>query len=147
MAIGKSRRGKITTLENDESRAYGRLIKLFPLRPIRNEEQNDRAAEICDMLVERRASLSPAERDYLEVLTELIAKYESKWDHEWADMSPRELVIYLMEQNNLAQKDLVPEFASASRVSEFLKGERRLSLEQAKRLAKRFRLNIAALID
>ena len=92
-------------------------------------------------------SLCPAERDYLEVLTDLIAKYESKWDDECAEMSPRELIVYLMEQNSLAQKDLVPEFGSPSRVSEFLKGERRLSLVQAKRLAERFRLNIAALID
>ncbi|MCA9817140.1 MAG: hypothetical protein KC652_18655, partial [Cyanobacteria bacterium HKST-UBA01] len=41
---------------------------------------------------------------------------------------------------------LVAEFGSPSRVSEFLKGERDLSLEQAKRIAARFRLNIAALI-
>lgn len=132
---------------NNEDNAYERLIKRFPLRPIRDDEQNDQAAEICDMLIGRGDSLSQAERDYLEVLTDLIAKYESKWDDECADMSPRQLIQYLMVQNNLAQKDLVPEFGSPSRVSEFLKGERRLSLEQAKRLAERFRLNIAALID
>jgi HTH-type transcriptional regulator/antitoxin HigA len=132
---------------NDENKAYARLIKRFPLRPIRDDEQNEQAAEICDMLIDRGDSLSRAERDYLEVLTDLIAKYESKWDDECADMSPRELILYLMEQNNLAQKDLVPEFGSPSRVSEFLKGERRLSLDQAKRLAERFRLNIASLID
>lgn len=76
----------------------------------------------------------------------LIVKYESKWDSECASMTPRELIRYLMDQNDLAQKDLVPEFGSPSRVSEFLKGERDLSLEQAKRIAARFRLNIAALI-
>lgn len=132
---------------NNENKAYKRLIERFPLRPIRDDEQNDQAAEICDTLVDRGDSLSPAERDYLEVLTDLIAKYESKWDDECVAMSPRELILYLMDQNNLAQKDLVSEFGSPSRVSEFLKGERRLSLEQARRLAKRFRLNIAALID
>lgn len=137
----------MSTATNDENKAYDRLIKRFPLRPIRDDKQNEQAAEIYDKLIDRSDSLSPAERDYLEVLTDLIAKYESKWDDECAEMSPRELVAYLMEQNNLAQKDLVPEFGSPSRVSEFLKGERRLSLEQAKRLADRFRLNIAALID
>ena len=137
----------MSTAINDEKKAYERLIKRFPLRPIRDDEHNERAAEICDMLNDRGDSLSPAERDYLEVLTDLIAKYESKWDDECAEMSPRELIVYLMEQNSLAQKDLVPEFGSPSRVSEFLKGERRLSLVQAKRLAERFRLNIAALID
>jgi antitoxin component HigA of HigAB toxin-antitoxin module len=137
----------MATAINDDNKAYERLIKRFPLRPIRDDEQNEQAAEICDKLVDRGDSLSAAERDYLEVLTDLIAKYESKWDDECAEMSSRELIVYLMEQNNHAQKDLVPEFGSPSRVSEFLKGERLLSLEQAKRLAVRFRLNMAALID
>lgn len=132
---------------NDDKKVYEKLIKRFPLRPIRDDAQNEQAAEICDMLIDRGDSLSQAERDYLEVLTDLISKYESKWDDECADMSPRDLIQYLMKQNDLAQKDLVPEFGSPSRVSEFLNGERRLSLEQAKRLAERFRLNIAALID
>lgn len=134
----------MATALNDEDKAYQKLIKSFPLRPIRDDEQNDHAAEICDRLLDR-GNLSQAERDYLEVLTDLILKYESKWD--CSEMSPRELVLYLMDQNHLAQKDLVPEFGSASRVSEFLKGERRLSLEQARQLAFRFQLNIAAFID
>lgn len=91
-------------------------------------------------------SLNQAERDYLEVLTDLISKYESQWD-DAAQRSPRELIQFLMKQNELAQKDLVPEFGSPSRVSEFLKGERRLSIEQAKKLSARFNLNISALID
>lgn len=52
-----------------------------------------------------------------------------------------------MTENDLSQKDLIPEFGSANRVCEFLKGERNLSIEQAKRLAKRFSLNIAALVS
>jgi len=125
---------------------YEQLIKRFPLRPIPYDEQNDRAAEICDSLTDKLDSLSPAERDYLEVLSDLIVKYESRWNDEVSTMNPRELVQYLMEQNELAQKDLVSEFGSPSRVSEFLKGERRLSLEQAKKLDERFSLNIASFI-
>jgi HTH-type transcriptional regulator/antitoxin HigA len=132
---------------NDDNKAYEKLVKRFPLRPIRSGEQNDRAGKICDELTDRVGDLSEAERDYLEVLSELIAKYESRWDQEALEMSPRELIHYLMGQNGLAQKDLISEFGSASRVSEFLKGERSLSLEQTKRLAYRFRLNIGALIE
>lgn len=131
-----------------DEQTYGKLAKLFPLRPIRNDEDNDRAAEICDRLTSRINKLTVAERDYLEVLTDLIAKYESRWDDEIVHMSPRDLIEYLMEQNGLTQKDLVPEFSSASRVSEFLSGRRKdLSVEQARKLAKRFSLHIAALIE
>ncbi|MBU6452703.1 MAG: hypothetical protein KGS72_13035 [Cyanobacteria bacterium REEB67] len=137
----------MATVIDEETKAYQKLIKRFPLRPIRDNKQNDLAAGVCDALVERGDQLSQAERDYLEVLTDIIAKYESKWTDECAKMSPRDLIQYLMTQNNLAQKDLVPEFGSPSRVSEFLKGERHLSMEQTKRLAERFKLNIAALIE
>ena len=136
----------VSTAISDDNKAYRKLINRFPLRTIRDDEQNEQAAKICDQLLDRIDSLSPSESDYLEVLSDLVAKYESKWDSECASMTPRELIRYLMDQNTLAQKDLVPEFGSPSRVSEFLKGERDLSLEQAKRIAARFRLNIAALI-
>jgi HTH-type transcriptional regulator / antitoxin HigA len=132
----------------DDDRVYQELVRRFPLRPIRNDRENDRAADICDGLTDRIGKLTPAERDYLEVLSDLIVKYETRWDDEIGEMSPREIIEYLMEQNSLAQKDLVFEFGGASRVSEFLSGERSsLSLEQAKKLAKRFSLNIAAFIE
>ena len=130
----------------NDNKKYEQLIKRFPLRPIRNDELNDRASEICDSLTDRLDILTPAERDYLEVLSDLIAKYESRWKDEVSTMNPIELVQYLMEQNGLAQKDLLTEFGSPSRVSEFLKGERSLSLEQSKKLAVRFKLNIASFV-
>jgi HTH-type transcriptional regulator/antitoxin HigA len=134
----------MSAAEIDEE--YEKLIKRFPLRPIRDDEHNDLAAEICDSLTDRIGELTASERDYLEVLSDLISKYESQWDSDLPEMSPRDLIQYLMDQNDLAQKDLVSEFGSPSRVSEFLNGERSLSLEQAKRLAERFKLNISALI-
>jgi HTH-type transcriptional regulator/antitoxin HigA len=125
---------------------YINLVERFPLRPICNDKENDKAAEICDELTDRINKLSHAEQDYLEVLTDLIIKYESRWDNEIPDMNPRELIQYVMEQSNLTQTDLIPEFGSASRVSEFLSGKRKLSLQQAKNLSKRFKLKLTALL-
>ncbi len=142
---GKSKtQPKLTRVLSDQQE-YENLCKTFPLRPIRNDKQNYRAAEVCDTLTCRLDNLSKAEEDYLDVLSDLIIKYESKWD-DALPMTPAELIQSLMEDNNLAQKDLIPELGSASRVSEFLKGDRKLSKEQAKRLAKRFCLKIEALI-
>ncbi|MCA9800572.1 MAG: transcriptional regulator [Cyanobacteria bacterium HKST-UBA02] len=131
----------------DDSRTYEKLVRRFPLRPIRDEKHCQRAAQICDSLTDRGDSLNSAESDYLEVLSDLIAKYESRWEKDSLDLSPRELIVFLMEQNGLAQKDLVPEFGSPSRVSEFLSGERNLSLKQANRLALKFGLRVDALIN
>jgi HTH-type transcriptional regulator/antitoxin HigA len=123
---------------------YFELIKRFPLRPITTEAENDRAAEACDELTDRINDLSPAEEDYLEVLTDLIIKFESRWDDE--EITPVELIKYAMEQGDLTQNDLIPQLGSASRVSEFLNGKRKLSLQQAKNLSKRFKLKLEALL-
>ncbi len=60
------------------------------------------------MLTSRNSPLNQAESDYLEVLTDLIAKYESKWESDVAHFSSRELIQYLMVENDLSQKDLIP---------------------------------------
>ena len=145
---GKSKRQQHMTavLKLSDQTIYNKLIKRFPLRPISTELENEKAAQICDELTDHLNDLSPAEKDYLEVLTDLIAKYESRWDSETPSMSPQELIQYLMEQNNLSQSNLIGEFGSPSRVSEFLHGKRNLSLEQAKKLSKRFKLKLTALL-
>jgi len=129
----------------DDVREYEKLCSAFPLRPIRSDEMNDEAGEVCNALLENIENRSKAEKDYLDVLTDLIHKYELKWDDGFK-MTPLELVEDLMKQNNLAQKDLIPQFGSASRVSEFLNGSRNLSVEQAKRLSDRFKMRLEAFI-
>lgn len=130
----------------DDKKAYQKLMQKFPPRPIHSDEDNEQVATIIDSLIDNLRTLSPAEKDYLEVLTILVEKYESTRDKP-ARFSPRELVCYLMEVNDLGQKDLIDEFGSASRVSEFLSGHRDLSIEQARKLAFRFSLSLDALLN
>jgi HTH-type transcriptional regulator/antitoxin HigA len=136
---------EITSMKTT-TRIYEKLIKRFPLRPIRNDEDNYAAAGICDELTDRLDALSDEEKDYLEILSDLIVKYESKWNDELPQMPPRKLLLYLLEHNNLARKDLVPEFGSESRVSEYFSGKRDLSKDQAKALSKRFSIRLDALL-
>lgn len=146
--IGKHKTSgsSLTTSSHSYDEKYYELVKLFPLRPITTEAENDRAAEVCDGLTDHINSLSKAEEDYLEVLTDLIIKFESRWDDEIPEMDARELIQYAMEQGDLSQNDLIPQFGSASRVSEFLSGKRKLSSRQAKNLSKRFKLKLDALL-
>jgi len=128
-------------------KSYLECIKRFPLKPIRTDQENDLAADVCDALLDRFESLSIQERDYFEVLSRLVSDYESKWQEE-ENVTPRQLLIFLMEQNGLAQTDLIKEFGSSSRASEYLSSTRPdLSLGQAVRLADRFSLSPAAFIN
>ena len=125
--------------------SYLELIKSFPLRPIETDEEYDKAGQLCVSLAEDYKELSKGQRDYLAVLTDLLGKFEEQWDDE-GSVEPRELLAFLMEQNGLGQKDLVPIFGSSSRVSEFLSGKRDLSLPQILKLSKRFNLSPTAFI-
>ena len=125
---------------------YLKWIKKYPLRPIRTEEENDYAGMVCDELLDNYEVLSEAEKDYLEVLSTLVENFESQWKEE-EEVTPRCLLQYLMERNDLNQTDLIPEFGSSSRVSEYFSGKRKLSMGQIQKLAKRFCLSPNAFIE
>ena len=82
---------------------------------------------------------SPSEMEAIELLTLLVERYE---DEHWPiiDVDPVFLVRYLIEQGNLTQRDLIPEFGSESAVSMFLSGQGNLTTEQIRKLCIRFKL-------
>src|SRR5438309_3592045 len=57
--------------------AYLALIRRFPLRPIRSEDELDIAFAMIDELTDRDA-LSAAEADYLDVLGNEVERYEDQ---------------------------------------------------------------------
>ncbi len=125
---------------------YLKWIKKYPLIPIRQEEENDYAGMVCDELLDNYDVLNDAEKDYLEVLSTLVESFESQWKEE-EEVTPRSLLLYLMERNGLNQTDLIPEFGSSSRASEYFSGKRKLSMAQIQKLANRFKLSPNAFIE
>lgn len=82
---------------------------------------------------------SRPELEAIELLTLLIERYEQqRYSIPAAD--PVSVVRYLIEKQGLTQRDLIPEMGSESAVSMFLNGRRRLTVDQVRRLAARFRL-------
>jgi hypothetical protein len=56
------------------------------------------------------------------------------------EADPLSVVRFLIEQQNLTQRDLIPQFGSESAVSMFMTGQRNLTLEQVRKLSARFKL-------
>ena len=82
---------------------------------------------------------SRSEAAAIELLTLLIERYEeTHCPVPTADAVS--VVRFLIEQQDLTQRDLVPEFGSESAVSMFLARQRKLSLEQVRKLSERFKL-------
>ena len=112
-------------------------------RVITSEAQNERYISAL-LEIERRGSLSAAEKNLAEVLTLLIEAYEEE-HHPIRSASPVEVLKELMEANNLRQKDLAPMLGSESVVSEVLHGKRKLNRNHIERLSKRFNVSPALL--
>jgi HTH-type transcriptional regulator/antitoxin HigA len=70
----------------------------------------------------------------------LIEAYERE-RHPLPDASPREALLYLMEQHGLKQSDLVPLFKSRGYVSDVVGGRRSISKAHARQLAEFFHVS------
>ena len=103
---------------------------------------NERELEAyTDALFELTALKRPSrsEREAIELLTLLIERYEQEhYPSPAADAVS--LVRFLIENEGLSQRDLIPEFGTESAVSMFLRGRRKLNLAQVRRLSARFKL-------
>src|SRR6266404_4479702 len=82
---------------------------------------------------------SPSEEEAIELLTLLVEKYEQE-HYPIPAADPVAIVRFLIEQQNLTQRDLIPQFGTESAVSMFLSGRRNLTLEQVRQLSARFKL-------
>lgn len=83
---------------------------------------------------------SRAEQEAIELLTLLIERYEET-SYPIPKVDVVSVIRFLLEHQDLKQRDLVPEFGSESAVSMFLAGQRKLTLEQVRKLSKRFKLS------
>jgi len=128
------------------SEGYLKLVRAFPPRMIRNDEELDQAIAVVDDLLDR-PEISSDEREYLAVLGLLIEEYE-RTHVELPEVTSVDLLRHLMEENGLTQSDLAPLFGgNRSIVSEVLNGKRRLALSHVQRLADYFGLPADLFID
>jgi HTH-type transcriptional regulator/antitoxin HigA len=82
---------------------------------------------------------SPSQEEAIELLTLLVGKYEQE-HYPIPAADPVAIVRFLIERQNLTQRDLIPQFGTESAVSMFLSEQRNLTLEQVRQLSARFKL-------
>lgn len=119
---------------------YRTLLRRFPPKVIRTEEENEAYTEVLCDLDRHSNKLTAAEKEFAELLTLLIEGFEEKHYH-LPRASPLAALRFLMDQHGLKQKDLVDVFGTPSVVSEILNGRRDLNKVHIKRLAERFHVS------
>ncbi len=121
---------------------YLRLVRAFPLRPIRSESELDHAIEMIDSLIAKEI-LDSGQEDYLDVLGDLVHKYEAEHDPMLA-VSDADMVRFLLESNEMAQTELAQRSGIAeSTISEIVAGKRKLSRRHIASLSRVFRVSPA----
>ncbi len=136
---------KTKARHRDALDGYLELVRRFPLRPIRNEKELDRAIAVIDALLDRDRLTTP-EEDYLDVLGDLVERYEDKV-HPIEDVSDGAMLRFLIDQKDVTQAQVARATGIAeSRISEVLSAKRRLTRKQIEKLAAYFHVKPAVFL-
>jgi HTH-type transcriptional regulator / antitoxin HigA len=123
--------------ENGIPDTFEKLCSEYPPRPIHDSESHDDAVEIIDAL--SGLKLNDDQEDYLEVIGTLINQYEENNLDILPSASPREVLAFLLDQNNITGRELGRILGKDESLgAKILSGERSITIEHAVALAKRF---------
>lgn len=122
---------------------YLDLVRRFSLRPLRSDEELAQAIEVIDSLI-IRGDLDSGEQDYLDVLTDLVEKYEND-EYPTPPVSDAAMLRHLIEARGITQSRLAADVdIPVSTISEILAGKRKLSRRHIGALAKYFNIKPGA---
>jgi len=132
-------------MKNLVSNEYLELVRRFPLRPLRSKRDLDKAIAVIDGLIDREKR-SRDEEDYLDVLGDLVHKYENE-HHPIEDPSAQEMLKFQIDNHSTNQRAVALGAGIAvSTISEVLAGRRNLNLDHIQKLAAFFGVEPALFI-
>ena len=120
---------------------YGEL--LFEVLPavIETAAQYDSLSTRLSALVRKGRGRTIGETKLMKLLAVLIHDFDERNALPHAQMTPQEAIGFLLEHSGKTAADLVSVFGQRSHVTEALTGKRKISAEQARKLAKTFSVN------
>jgi HTH-type transcriptional regulator/antitoxin HigA len=119
--------------------------EFFELRPIHNKTDYQKALAVASEIASL-AKLTSGQKDYLEILTKIIADYEEK-HFETSKHNPREILKFLVEENQMSGSDLGRILGNRTLGPALLRGGRSLSKTHIKKLADYFSVSPALFLE
>lgn len=117
----------------------------YQVRPLRTEEDYEAALDAIRPYFDAEPAAGTPQADHFDLLAMVILAYEDK-HYPLPESDPVAVVNLIMESNGYTRADLAQILGGQSRVSEFLKGRRDLSLSQIRRLRDEWNIPADALI-
>lgn len=116
------------------------------LKPIKTEEQYDKALARVYELMQLDIHENSVESDELEVLSILIKQFETE-HYPIPSPNPLEAIKFRLDQMGLSEKELGDILGYRSRKSEILSGKRKLSLAMIRKLSEVLHIPAQVLIQ
>jgi HTH-type transcriptional regulator/antitoxin HigA len=127
--------------EGDRDR-YLELVQKFRLRPLRSDRQLAQAVKTIDSLI-IRGNLDSEEQDYLDILTDIVERYEAD-EQPMPAVSDAAMLRHLIEARRITQSKLGADVnIPMSTISEVLHGKRQLNRHHIALLSKYFGVSSA----
>lgn len=128
---------------------YFKLVRAFPLRPIRDAGEYEQAGKVLNRLLGRPGGeLTSGERDYLDALILLAADYDRRHSHFVpSGRNGVDALRYLVEQAGLGPTALGKILGTThAMASLMLHGKRGISSQAARALAEYFKVDAGLFI-
>ena len=119
---------------------YKDLLAHYQPKLIRTEAENEKALAVVEELM-HGPDRSPEQNELYELLVTLIEKFELDYYAPGAASTPHSMLLFLMEQREIKQADLIGVVGSKGVVSEVVSGKREISKGQAKALGAFFHVD------
>ena len=130
----------------DAEGRYLELVRAFPLRPLRSDDDLRRAVAMIDALTDRER-LDTDEEDYLQVLATLVESYEEE-HHPLPPVSDAAMLRHLIESRDVTQAQVSAATGIAeSTLSSILAGRRGISKNHIAALARYFQVSPAVFLS
>jgi HTH-type transcriptional regulator / antitoxin HigA len=122
-----------------DNKKYARVLAKVLPRVITTDQEHERMLAEVEKLMDKDGHRTTEEDAALDLMVRLIKDYEEE-HYPLPDSSPQEMLVYLMDQRNLKQADLLPIFKSRGYVSDVVNAKRAISRLHAKQLAEFFKV-------
>ncbi len=122
----------------DIPKTYRELCQLYLPRPIHNDAEDGEATAMMNALAVF-TRLNAEQRDYLDVLTEFVDEFDKGKKIRWPKISGLDALQHLLEAHGMKAADLSRVLDTSRNLGAMiLRGERRLTLNHVRTLARHF---------
>jgi HTH-type transcriptional regulator/antitoxin HigA len=122
----------------DLPKNYAALCRVLLPRPIHDAVEHANVTEVTDAMVLWNEEFTAGQADYFEMLCSLLEEYDDK-HVKWPKLSQVDMLTHLMEAQDMSAADLSRLLGGSRNLGAMiLRGERKLTLNHVRILAKRF---------